>query len=295
VSSWWADEARRYGVQFDEHDDRYARTAEWLDVIDGAWRSPRFDYAGKYYRVSELVLEPKPLRRPRPTIYAGGESEAAKSLISRACDAYVMHGDPPERIAEKIADMRKRREGFGLGPMIYGVAGYSIVRNTDAEAKAELARITAIRGAEILCRPSALLRSADLWELTNRARAYDNHVYVIGSNATGVDPAGTIYFGNSMIVTPILPVFPDGCRSRARLGPGQRAAIDLAGRGARHLVEEFDAPGNHEVLEEAIAAGGSTLRDFASPNGELGYFSKSFAVYDREGRPCGALRLYVVS
>jgi len=42
-----------------------------------------------------------------------------------------------------------------------------------------------------------------------------------------------------------------------------------------------------EVLAEAIAAGGSTLRDFASPDGELGYFSKSFSVYDREGRPCG--------
>jgi formamidopyrimidine-DNA glycosylase len=41
----------------------------------------------------------------------------------------------------------------------------------------------------------------------------------------------------------------------------------------------------HDVLDEAIAAGGSTLRDFASPGGELGYFSKSFAVYDREGRP----------
>jgi deaminated glutathione amidase len=70
----------------------------------------------------------------------------------------------------------------------------------------ELARITAIRGAEIICRPSALLRSADLWELTNRARAYDNHVYLIGANATGTDPAGTIYFGNSMIVTPIAEV-----------------------------------------------------------------------------------------
>jgi predicted amidohydrolase len=70
----------------------------------------------------------------------------------------------------------------------------------------ELARITAIRGAEIICRPSALLRSADLWELTNRARAYDNHVYMIGANATGTDPAGTIYFGNSMIVTPIAEV-----------------------------------------------------------------------------------------
>ena len=40
------------------------------------------------------------------------------------------------------------------------------------------------------------------------------------------------------------------------------------------------------VLEEAIAAGGSSLRDFAGPTGELGYFSKSFAVYGREGEPC---------
>jgi predicted amidohydrolase len=70
----------------------------------------------------------------------------------------------------------------------------------------ELSRVMAVRGAEVICRPSALLRSADLWELTNRARAYDNHVYVIGANATGVDPAGTIYFGNSMIVTPIAEV-----------------------------------------------------------------------------------------
>jgi formamidopyrimidine-DNA glycosylase len=45
-------------------------------------------------------------------------------------------------------------------------------------------------------------------------------------------------------------------------------------------------PAIHEVLAEAIEAGGSTLRDFASPDGELGYFSKRFAVYDREGQAC---------
>src|ERR687886_350617 len=50
VSSWWKDEARRYGVQFDEHDDRYARTAEWLEVIDGVWREPRFTHRGRYYQ-----------------------------------------------------------------------------------------------------------------------------------------------------------------------------------------------------------------------------------------------------
>jgi predicted amidohydrolase len=87
----------------------------------------------------------------------------------------------------------------------------------------ELSRITAIKGAEIICRPSALLRSADLWELTNRARAYDNHVYLIGANATGVDPAGVIYFGNSMIVTPIAEVIARAatheCWVSARLDP----------------------------------------------------------------------------
>jgi formamidopyrimidine-DNA glycosylase len=41
-----------------------------------------------------------------------------------------------------------------------------------------------------------------------------------------------------------------------------------------------------QVLEEAIEAGGSSLKDFAAPDGELGYFSKKFDVYDREGEPC---------
>src|SRR6187401_1183422 len=145
VSSWWKDEAQKYGVHFEQHDDRYARTSEWLEVVDGVWKQDHFNFQGKYYQVADNVLQPKPLSRPRPVIYAGGESETAKNLIAKTCDAYVMHGDPPERIAEKIADMRRRREGFGLGPMIYGVAGYSIVRNTEAEAKAELARITDVK------------------------------------------------------------------------------------------------------------------------------------------------------
>ena len=78
----------------------------------------------------------------RPVLYAGGESEAAKSLIARACDAYVMHGDPPERVAPKIADMRRRRESAGLPDMSFGMAAYVIVRDSEAEAERERARIT---------------------------------------------------------------------------------------------------------------------------------------------------------
>jgi dimethylsulfone monooxygenase len=147
VSSWWKDEALKYGVGFEQHDDRYARTSEWLDVVDRLWTRDHESFEGKYYKVQDPILQPKPVSKPRPTIYAGGESEAAKNLIARKCDAYVMHGDPSDRIAAKIADMAARREKFGLPPMIYGVAAYSIVRSTEDEAKAELNRITDVKGS----------------------------------------------------------------------------------------------------------------------------------------------------
>src|SRR4029077_9443857 len=145
VSSWWANEARQYGVAFEQHDDRYARTAEWLDVLDATWRRDHVSYNGKYYRVEETVLQPKPISRPRPMLYAGGESEAAKDLISTRCDAYVMHGDSPTVVSAKIHDMRERRDRAGLPPMKFGVAGYVIVRESDEAARAELTRITDVR------------------------------------------------------------------------------------------------------------------------------------------------------
>lgn len=145
VSSWWADEARKYGVQFEQHDDRYARTSEWLDVLNGVWSRDHFSFSGKYYRVEDNVLEPKPLSRPRPRLYAGGESPAAKELIAEKCDAYLMHGDPPERVAEKIADLRQRRARHNLPPLKFGVAAYAIVRETEREAQQELRRITDVQ------------------------------------------------------------------------------------------------------------------------------------------------------
>ncbi len=70
----------------------------------------------------------------------------------------------------------------------------------------ELYRAEAIMGAEVICRPSALLRSFEIWEMTNKARAYDNHVYLLACNSIGPDAGGHYYFGHSMIVSPIAQV-----------------------------------------------------------------------------------------
>ena len=82
----------------------------------------------------------------------------------------------------------------------------------------ELSRIQAVQGAEVICRPSALLRSADIWELTSRARAYDNHVFIVGANAVGQDPAGVLYFGNSQSSPRSATSSPRPRRTRAGSG-----------------------------------------------------------------------------
>ena len=73
---------------------------------------------------------------------------------------------------------------------------------------------------------------------------------------------------------------------RAHLSPRRLAATLSTKKGettdyARRLVEEI-----HTVLNQAIKAGGSSLRDHRQTSGELGYFQHSFQVYDREGEKC---------
>src|SRR5579863_5993796 len=118
VSSWWRDESAQYGAPFDEHDARYARTQEWLEVVSRLLREDTVTHAGPLYQLDGTVLEPKPASPP--PVYMGGESPKAKDVIAGQADAYVMHGDAPEVIAAKVADMSARREQAGKPPLVFG-------------------------------------------------------------------------------------------------------------------------------------------------------------------------------
>ena len=137
----------------------------------------------------------------------------------------------------------------------------------------ELSRINALAGSDVIVRPSALLRSADIWELTNRARAYDNHVYVVGANAVGTDPGGVMYFGNSMIVTPIAEVIARAasheCWVSARLD-SEHAMRSLTPGSS--VAQSFDhlADRNLELLAkyaDRLAAPAATSFDYRRPTG----------------------------
>lgn len=145
VSSWWKDEAAQYGAPFDVHDARYARTQEWLEVVSRLLREETVTHGGPLYQLDGAVLEPKPSRVP--PVYMGGESPKAKEVIAAQADAYVMHGDAPDVIAGKVADMSARRAGTGRPPLVFGVSGYVICRDTESQAQAELDRILDVRSS----------------------------------------------------------------------------------------------------------------------------------------------------
>ncbi len=145
VSSWWKDEAAQYGAPFDVHDARYARTQEWLEVVGRLLREETVTHAGPLYQLDGAVLEPKPGRPP--VVYMGGESPKAKEIIARQADAYVMHGDAPEVIAAKVAELTELRSATGLPPLLFGVSGYVICRDTKAQLDAELERILNVRAS----------------------------------------------------------------------------------------------------------------------------------------------------
>ncbi|GAA4671652.1 LLM class flavin-dependent oxidoreductase [Frondihabitans cladoniiphilus] len=141
VSAWWEEESRQYGGTFSEHDDRYARTTEFVSILKGLWNETPFDFHGDYYDISGSHLEPKP--QVLPTIYAGGESPAGKAAIVSFADAYLTHGGTVDELDTKVRGMREQRAAAGGEPFShFGMAAYAIVRDTEEEAEAELARIT---------------------------------------------------------------------------------------------------------------------------------------------------------
>ncbi len=147
VSAWWEQEMKEYGGAWVAHDERYKRTREFIEVMRGMWTEDEFNYTGNYYKVENAHLAPKPVSKPFPKLYAGGESEEAKQMISTLCDGYLMHGDPVANIKPKVADMERRRQELNFEPMTYGIAAYVICRKNEQEVKQEIDRITTVKDA----------------------------------------------------------------------------------------------------------------------------------------------------
>jgi alkanesulfonate monooxygenase len=130
VTGGQADEQRRFGDHL-SHDERYARTGEFLAIVRGAWTGTPFDFDGKYYQVTGATTMRPP--EPVPGVFFGGSSAAAGPVAAKYVDTYLTWGEPPEQVAEKLAWIRGLAAAEGR-ELRFGIRLHVITRDSEAEA-----------------------------------------------------------------------------------------------------------------------------------------------------------------
>ncbi|WAF83274.1 LLM class flavin-dependent oxidoreductase [Metapseudomonas otitidis] len=111
---------------FLEHDERYARTEEFLHLFQALWAGEGQHYQGRHYHTAALHQEPP--GSPLPLLYFGGASAAAERVAASQAHVYLMWGEPPQMIAERIGKMRAlaaqagRHLRFGLRLHVFAAA-----------------------------------------------------------------------------------------------------------------------------------------------------------------------------
>jgi len=123
-------EQQRFGDWLD-HDQRYARTAEFVKIVKDIWTHDSVDFDGEHYRIRDGRVSEAP--NPLPQLYFGGSSPAALPIAAQYMDSYLTWGEPPQAAAAKIAKVRALAEPLGR-TLRYGIRLHTISRDTSAEA-----------------------------------------------------------------------------------------------------------------------------------------------------------------
>ncbi len=143
VSAWFKPEMEKSGISFLPHDERYRYSEEWLRVVKALWSGERVNFKGDYFHISDLSLQPRPVAKPHPRVYLGGESEPAQALAAKEADVFFLNGRPLEVVRQTIAQVSKKTR-FHPKPLRFGMSAFVIARPTDEEAQEEYQRLTAL-------------------------------------------------------------------------------------------------------------------------------------------------------
>jgi alkanesulfonate monooxygenase len=128
---------------FTEHDERYGRTKEFMQVVRKAWSEPKaWDHEGRFYKVEQGNVFPRPYQQPQPPFYFGGASDAAKAVGAEETDVYLLWGETIPMIRERIAHMRERAAALGR-TLRFGMRIHVLVRETDEQAIADAEALVA--------------------------------------------------------------------------------------------------------------------------------------------------------
>ena len=133
ISGGSDDEQKRDGDYLD-HDQRYARTDEYLDVLKRVWTETQpFDHEGQFYRFERGFSEVKPAQKPHVPIYFGGASSAALTVAGKHADVYALWGESLDQVRELTTRVRAEAAKHGR-EVRFSVSFRPVLAETEAQA-----------------------------------------------------------------------------------------------------------------------------------------------------------------
>ena len=145
VSGWFKGEFTGFGQPWLAHDERYARSTEFIEVLKALWTEDRAKYDGRFYTVGKDIdgfegapMEPKPVQDPYPQVFQGGNSQAAREMAAKHADVLFINGGSLQEIRAVIEDVEEYAAESGTEPPRFTANAFVIQRDTESEAKAVL-------------------------------------------------------------------------------------------------------------------------------------------------------------
>lgn len=134
-AGWFEREFQAYGVTWHDHDSRIDRAREQIEIIKSLWIQPVTNYKGHFYEIIDGVLEPKPVQKPHPPIWWGGQSEKSRQLVAGLADGWLMGSCTVKEADHRIKDMTARLDAIERRGMKYAIPGRIYMGENDEEAK----------------------------------------------------------------------------------------------------------------------------------------------------------------
>jgi len=146
VAGWNATEFEMFGIELDEHDDRYAVAGEWIELLERIWAGPQpFDVDGAHFRARGVISEPRPVQSPRPVVMSAGFSPAGRAFAARHADLNFVITPDREAARTSIAEVKALARAGGRELRVWGAA-HVLCRDDDARAQADYVRVVRDHG-----------------------------------------------------------------------------------------------------------------------------------------------------
>ena len=138
-AGWFKAEHMEFGFNWDRHSARVERLKESAKVIKKLWTEDGVSFDGRYFQLKNATVEPKPLQKPHPTLWIGGNSNAIRRVVAEMADGWIPVLPTPNQLASDVVEIKEKMKRLGRDPhklrVAYGGSGCALIAENEELVK----------------------------------------------------------------------------------------------------------------------------------------------------------------